>query len=95
MLNVPGLNQTNGVDLNMFQGFQGWDVSVGDGGPTGGSSHGGGGSGLLSYSQQATEGLPNGGFVAGLDDESWMILNDPAVLNGGHSWDAGMGSGVG
>lgn len=95
MFDVSGANQTNGVDLNMFQGLQGWDVpAVGPPPPTNtGNSDGGGGMAVLS--QQATGGLQNGGFVNGLDDESWMILNDPAVLNGDHSWDAGVGPGVG
>lgn len=92
----PGLHQINGVDLDMLQSFRGWDVSVGNGGPTdGSSSNGGGGSGLPAFPQQATQGVPNGGFVAGLDDESWMIMNDAAGLKAGHSWDAGLGQDVG
>lgn len=96
IFHVPGVNQTNGVDLNMFQGMQGWDIpaAAAGGGPTGNGNNGGGG-GLSVYSQQATEGLPSGGYLTTLDDESWMILNDPAVLNGGQSWGADMGPGVG
>lgn len=86
MFDASGLHQTNSVDLNMFQGFQGWDVTTAADGSSGSGSAN---DGLRSYSQQqqAAGGLQNGGFIAGLDDESWMILNDSTVLNGGTSWE--------
>lgn len=103
MLHIPGLHHhhdpSGSADLDMFQGFQGWDVSAGVNNDNGGGGGSGDGTstGLVPSSsssqqrqEQATEaeGLPqDGGFAmaAVLDDESWrMMLNDPAaILNGG------------
>lgn len=63
---VAGPSQANIMDLNIFQGMDGWDVTGGD---------------VQGYAQ-ATEGIQTSDFITALDDESWMVLNNAAGFGG-------------
>ncbi|KAL1866224.1 hypothetical protein Daus18300_006888 [Diaporthe australafricana] len=67
---------TDHVDMAFFQGMQAWDGTGQD--PA------------VLFSQVAAAIQGGGGFSAGLDDESWMMIND-AGGGVGPSWDTGQG----